>query len=77
MKESKSYNKGSMKVHYSDKEIHVELEYFKDKNADKRVDIFNHLITIRANGDFKHHLIEGIVNALKKVQKDNPHLGEI
>jgi hypothetical protein len=42
-----------------------------------KLDKKNCKIDIIAKGDLPHHLIEGIVDCLKKIQRDNPHLEEI
>lgn len=66
-----------MRIQYSDKEIDIDLRYLESENYGKQVAKDNHIVTIVAKGDFMHHLIEGIVKALKNLQEDNPHLKEL
>ena len=63
-----------MKYNYSDKEIDVKMEYHREKFAP--INKYNGKITIEASGDFNHHMIEGIIKALKTIQEQNPHLGD-
>lgn len=65
-----------MRIRYSDNEVDVDLRYNKSENAGKSVNKNNHTIVIVANGDFEHHVIEGIVNTLRGVQRDNPHFDD-
>ena len=66
-----------MRIQISDREIDIDLRYLKSESSDRQVAKDNHIVTIVAKGDFVHHLIEGIVKALKNLQEDNPHLKEI
>ena len=61
---------------YEDNEVTIQMVYYVCKNPTSRCK-GNVMIDIKARGDFKHHTIEGIVNALKVIQNDNPHLEEL
>ena len=60
-----------MNYKYKDKEIEVNMEY-ESKGEGMAYTIKR--IKIDAKGDLTHHIIEGIVNALKTLQPDNSHL---